>query len=401
MNDFTTEIMETIINKGDLDELFRCHLELAVNSLLQAELTAFLDYEKYDRAGFNSGNSRNGNYSRSFRTEYGELNLVIPRDRNGKFSQQTLPAYKRTNDSLETTIIQLFQKGITMSEISELIEKMYGHHYTPQTISNMTKIVSEDIIAFKERSLESRYSVIFMDATHIPLKRQTVSKEAVYIVIGIRLDGTKEVLGFSLAPTESAYVWKEILQDLKDRGLKEVLLVVTDGLSGINDSIHSVYPNAQFQQCCVHISRNIAHKVRVSDRQEICSDFKLVYQASSKEEANNQIRFMIDKWKKQYPRVVKLLMNPAILTFYNFPPSIRRTIYSTNLIEGFNKQLKKYTKRKEQFPNEESLERFLISQFNNYNQKFLCRVHKGFKEIHDTLESMFYLINRMGFSIYT
>ena len=389
MNDFTTEIMETLINKGDLDELFRCHLELAVNSLLQAELTAFLDYEKYDRAGFNSGNSRNGNYSRSFRTEYGELNLVIPRDRNGKFSQQTLPAYKRTNDSLETTIIQLFQKGITMSEISELIEKMYGHYYTPQTISNMTKIVSEDIIAFKERSLESRYSVIFMDATHIPLKRQTVSKEAVYIVIGIRLDGTKEVLGFSLAPTESAYVWKEILQDLKDRGLKEVLLVVTDGLSGINDSIHSVYPNAQFQQCCVHISRNIAHKVRVSDRQEICSDFKLVYQASSKEEANNQIRFMIDKWKKQYPRVVKLLMNPAILTFYNFPPSIRRTIYSTNLIEGFNKQLKKYTKRKEQFPNEESLERFLVSQFNNYNQKFLCRVHKGFKEIHDTLESMF------------
>ncbi|HGV8361782.1 TPA: IS256 family transposase [Enterococcus faecium] len=389
MPNFTTEIMETLINKGDLDELFRCHLELAVNSLLQAELTAFLDYEKYDRAGFNSGNSRNGNYSRSFRTEYGELNLVIPRDRNGKFSQQTLPAYKRTNDSLETTIIQLFQKGITMSEISELIEKMYGHHYTPQTISNMTKIVSEDIIAFKERSLESRYSVIFMDATHIPLKRQTVSKEAVYIVIGIRLDGTKEVLGFSLAPTESAYVWKEILQDLKDRGLKEVLLVVTDGLSGINDSIHSVYPNAQFQQCCVHISRNIAHKVRVSDRQGICSDFKLVYQASSKEEANNQIRFMIDKWKKQYPRVVKLLMNPAILTFYNFPPSIRRTIYSTNLIEGFNKQLKKYTKRKEQFPNEESLERFLVSQFNNYNQKFLCRVHKGFKEIHDTLESMF------------
>ena len=389
MPNFTTEIMETLINKGDLDELFRCHLELAVNSLLQAELTAFLDYEKYDRAGFNSGNSRNGNYSRSFRTEYGELNLVIPRDRNGKFSQQTLPAYKRTNDSLETTIIQLFQKGITMSEISELIEKMYGHHYTPQTISNMTKIVSEDIIAFKEKSLESRYSVIFMDATHIPLKRQTVSKEAVYIVIGIRLDGTKEVLGFSLAPTESAYVWKEILQDLKDRGLKEVLLVVTDGLSGINDSIHSVYPNAQFQQCCVHISRNIAHKVRVSDRQEICSDFKLVYQASSKEEANNQIRFMIDKWKKQYPRVVKLLMNPAILTFYNFPPSIRRTIYSTNLIEGFNKQLKKYTKRKEQFPNEESLERFLVSQFNNYNQKFLCRVHKGFKEIHDTLESMF------------
>ncbi|HFK9641148.1 TPA: IS256 family transposase, partial [Enterococcus faecium] len=283
MTNFTTEIMETLINKGDLDDLFRRHLELAINTLLQAELTAFLDYEKYNRTGFNSGNSRNGNYSRSFKTEFGELNLAIPRDRNGEFSQQTLPAYKRSNDSLETTIIQLFQKGITMSEISELIEKIYGHYYTPQTISNITQIVSEDVVAFKERSLESQYSIIFMDATHIPLKRQTVSKEAVYIVIGIRLDGTKEVLGFSIAPTGSSYVWKEILQDLKDRGLEEVLLVVTDGLSGINDSIHSIYPNAQFQQCCVHISRNIAHKVRVSDRQEVCNDFKLVYQAASKE----------------------------------------------------------------------------------------------------------------------
>ncbi|MFS1176200.1 IS256 family transposase [Enterococcus faecium] len=388
MINFTTEIMQTLLNKGDLDELFREHLERAINSLLQAELTAFLDYEKYDRNGFNSGNSRNGNYSRTFKTEYGELNLTIPRDRNGEFSQQTLPAYKRTNDSLETTIIQLFQKGITMAEISELIEKMYGHHYTPQTISNMSKLVSEDVLAFKERTLEANYSVIFMDATHIPVKRQTVSKEAVYITIGIRLDGTKEVLGFTIAPTESAYIWKEVLQDLRNRGLEEVLLVVTDGLSGIEESIHSVYPNAQFQQCCVHVSRNIAHKVRVRDRKEICEDFKLVYQANSKEEALDHIDFMIRKWKKQYPRVVNLLLNPALLTFYNFPHAIRRTIYSTNLIEGFNKQLKRYTRRKEQFPNEESLERFLVSQFNQYNQKFLGRIHKGFKEIQDTLESM-------------
>ena len=388
MTNFTTEIMQTLLNKGDLDELFRDHLERAINSLLQAELTAFLDYEKYDRNGFNSGNSRNGNYSRTFKTEYGELNLTIPRDRNGEFSQQTLPAYKRTNDSLETTVIQLFKKGITMAEISELIEKMYGHHYTPQTISNMSKLVSEDVLAFKERTLEASYSVIFMDATHIPLKRQTVSKEAVYITIGIRLDGTKEVLGFTIAPTESAYIWKEVLQDLKNRGLEEVLLVVTDGLSGIEESIHSVYPNAQFQQCCVHVSRNIAHKVRIRDRKEICEEFKAVYQVTSKEEALAQVDFMVKKWGKQYPRVVNLLLNPAIVTFYNFPPTIRRTIYSTNLIEGFNKQLKRYTRRKEQFPNEDSLERFLVSQFNQYNQKFLGRIHKGFKEIQDTLESM-------------
>lgn len=182
-----------------------------------------------------------------------------------------------------------------------------------------------------------------------------------YITIGIRLDETKEVLGFTIALTESAYIWKEVLQDLRNRGLKEVLLVVTDGLSGIEESIHSVYPNAQFQQCCVHVSRNIAHKVRVRDRKEICEDFKLVYQVNSKEEALVQVDFMVKKWGKQYPRVVNLLLNPAIVTFYNFPPTIRRTIYSTNLIEGFNKQLKRYTRRKEQFPNEDTLERFLRS----------------------------------------
>ena len=188
--------------------------------------------------------------------------------------------------------------------------KNVWHYYTPQTISNITQIGSEDVIAFKERQLESKYSVIFMDATHIPLKRQTVSKEAVYIAIGIRLVGTKEVLGFSNASTESVYVWKEVLQDLKNRGLEEVLLVATDGLSDINDSIHSVYPNTQFRQYCVHISRNIAH----------------------------MFALRIEKRKKQYPKVVKLLMNPAIITSYNFPPSTRITIYSTNLIEGFNKQ---------------------------------------------------------------
>ncbi|ELA80933.1 transposase, partial [Enterococcus faecium EnGen0016] len=179
---------------------------------------------------FNSGNSRNGNYSRTFKTEYGELNLTIPRDRNGEFSQQTLPAYKRTNDSLETTIIQLFQKGITMAEISELIEKMYGHHYTPQTISNMSKLVSEDVLAFKERTLEANYSVIFMHATHIPVKRQTVSKEAIHIAVGIRPDGSKEVLSYVIAPTESITIWEEILIDLQERGVKNVLLFITDGL---------------------------------------------------------------------------------------------------------------------------------------------------------------------------
>ncbi|OZH71211.1 IS256 family transposase, partial [Enterococcus faecium] len=167
MNDFTTEILKTLANKGDLNELFRVHLEKAVNTLLKTELTAFLDYEKYDRIGFNTGNSRNGSYDRTVKTEYGELHLQIPRDRNGEFKQQTVPAYRRTNDTLEETVIHLFRKGITMSEIADLIEKMYGHYYTPQTMSNITKSFTEEVTAFNGRELHDRYAAIYMDATYI------------------------------------------------------------------------------------------------------------------------------------------------------------------------------------------------------------------------------------------
>ncbi|ELA97599.1 transposase [Enterococcus faecium EnGen0001] len=266
MNDFTTEILKTLANKGDLNELFRVHLEKAVNTLLKTELTAFLDYEKYDRIGFNTGNSRNGSYDRTVKTEYGELHLQIPRDRNGEFKQQTVPAYRRTNDTLEETVIHLFRKGITMSEIADLIEEMYGYHYTPQTMSKMTKVLTEEVNAFKVRTLNDKYVAIFMDATYIPLKRQTVSKEAIYIAIGIREDGTKEVLSYAIAPTESTYVWNELLQDIYSRGVHDVLLFITDGLKGMKDTIHQIYPKAKYQHCCVHVSRNITHKVRVKDR---------------------------------------------------------------------------------------------------------------------------------------
>jgi transposase-like protein len=382
--------MQALVKKEDITEVFRLHLEAAVNTLVKTELTAFLDYEKYDRIGFNSGNSRNGAYPRTLHTEFGDLEISIPRDRNGEFKQQTVAPYKRSNDTLESFVIHMYQKGVTMSEISDLLEKMYGHHYTPQTISNMTKVMSEQVEAFKTRSLDSRYVCVYLDATYIALKRDTVTKEAVYIAVGIREDGSKEVLSYTIAPTESAFVWKEVLEDLKDRGVEEVLLFISDGLKGIIDRIFTIFPDAQYQSCCVHISRNIAHKVRVTDRAEICEDFKSVYRSSNREEGEKALNDFVKKWKSAYPKVTKtLLENPYILTFYSFPKSIWRSIYSTNLIESFNKQIKKYSKRKEQFPNEESLERFLVSQFDIYNQKFSTRCHLGFDQARAELVVMF------------
>lgn len=390
MNQFTTEIVQALVQKQDITEVFRSHLETAVNSLLATELTEFLDYDKYDRIGFNSGNSRNGSYERSLKTEFGELTIQIPRDRNGEFKQQTVAPYKRTNDTLEETVIHLFKKGITMSEISSLIEKMYGHHYTPQTISNMTKAVSETVAAFNNRTLYNRYVCVYLDATYIAVRRDTVSKEAVYIAVGIREDGSKEVLAYTIAPTESAYNWHELLKELKERGVEDVLLFISDGLKGMVDAIQTIFPKAQYQTCLVHVARNISHKVRVEDRQAICDDFKTIYKAASKEKGQKALDTFCDTWKKAYPKVVNSLTdNVFLLTFYDFPKDIWRSIYSTNLIESFNKQIKKYTKRKEQFPNEESLERFLVTQFEDYNQRFATRCHLGFNKARSELTEIF------------
>ena len=283
MDKFTTEIIQTLAQNGNIGEVFRSHLEKAVNTLLAQELTAFLDYEKYDRIGFNSGNSRNGVYERTLHTEYGDLKLEIPRDRNGDFRQQTIAPYKRSNDTLENTVIHLFQKGITMTEI--------GHHYSPQTVSNMTQAMNDEVEAYHNRQLSHLYSCVYLDAMYIPIKRNTMAKETVYLAIGIRLDGSKE-------------------------------------------------------------------------------------------------RFF-KKWQAAYPKLVSIVKGDAILTFYTFPQSIRRSIYSTNLIESMNKQLKKYTKCKQQFTNEASLERFLVSQLNDYNTRFLARCHLGFDQARAELEAMF------------
>ncbi|MED4130752.1 IS256 family transposase [Shouchella miscanthi] len=390
MTDFTTDIAQALVRKEDLQEVFRSHLEAAINTLLATELTAFLDYEKYDRVGFGSGNSRNGTYARTLHTEFGDLQLTIPRDRNGDFHQQTVAPYKRSNETLESFVLHMYQKGITTSEIADLLERMYGHHYTPQTISNMTKTMETQVRAFKERPLAKRYVCIYLDATFIAVKRDTVSKEAVYLVIGIQEDGSKEVLAYSIAPTESAFIWQEVLEDLRERGVEDVLLFISDGLKGIKDAIQLMYPSSRYQACCVHLSRNLVHKVRVSDRAEVCEDFKSVYRSSSQKEGQEALDAFTAKWKKAYPRAIKALeQNEHILTFYEFPKAIWRSIYSTNLIESFNKQLKKYSKRKEQFPNESSIERFLVSQFEPYNQKFSTRCHLGFDKARAELVEMF------------
>lgn len=396
MNYFTSSLLRSLISNDNnleafeqvVSELFRSELEKAINDILKSELTVFLDYEKYDRS--ENSNSRNGFYERDYNTKYGVLNLKIPRDRHGEFNSPLVPKYQRNDLATTNTVIDLFNTGMTNSDIVKTVESIYGKQYSKQTVSNITKEVITHIDAFKERPLNKQYAVIYTDATVIPLRRDTVAKEAIHIAIGITLEGTKEILGYSIAPTESATIWQELLEDFKQRGLEEVALFCTDGLSGVETVIEETFPMARIQRCLVHVSRNIVSKVRVKDRSEIAKDFKLVYNSDDAEAAQSELKSFIAKWGKKYPRVAKSLENNSnLFTFYLYPASVRRSIYTTNLIEGYNKQLKRKIKAKEQFPNEQAAEKYIVSQFEQYNQKFMSRVHKGFKGI--TYEEWFLL----------
>lgn len=386
MHDFNTFVTKSLKNGENFEDMIqeyiRSELEKAINMLLKEELTGLLDYEKYDKSGYNTGNSRNGYYERKLQTVYGELNLEIPRDRNGEFESPVVPKYERRDTRTEELILKLFQTGLTNTEIAQIAESLYAKKYSRTTISNITKKVVANIEAFRNRKLKNDYAVIYLDATYVPLRRDTVRKEAVHIALGITMEGKKEMLGYAVAPTESAAIWEELLQDLSSRGVKQPLLFVTDGLTGIEDAIHQCFPLADVQRCLVHVMRNISHKVRVRDRKVVLNDFKKVHSQADRTQAEHVLNTFCEKWKKIYPKIVNQITdNPYLLTFYAYPEGIRKSIYSTNLIENFNKHLKRDLKAKIQFPSEESMEKFLVSRFEDYNFRLGDRVHRGFGSV--------------------
>ena len=337
MNDFTKDMANALFNQDKINDLFRQKLQQAVNDLLESELTAFLGYNPYERDGWNTGNSRNGAYYRKVDTQFGQIEIKVPRDRNGEFHQHTMPDYKRHTDVLEQTVIKLYSKGVTTREIADLIEKMYGGYYSPAMVSNISKEMIPKVEAYHQRHLSDKFFCVYLDATYIPLKRVTYEREAVYIAIGIK-------------------------------------------------------PNGQhFQRCLVHVMRNISAKMRVDDRQKALDEFKQIHTQSNKEMAVQVLHEFYQNWEKAYKNVVRDLrqVEPDLLTFYNYPPAIRASIYSTNMIESFNNRLKRKTKPKTEFPTEQSLDTFIGVQAMDYNDRYFNRIHKGFGQVRDTLESYF------------
>ena len=391
MTDFNRECLNALFDKEKFDKFMRTQLEEGLNLLLESELTAFLGYNPYDRNGWNSGNSRNGSYFRQIKTQFGPIKVQVPRDRNGEFHQQTLPAYGQHTDALESTVIQLYSHGVTTREISELIEKMYGSYYSAGTVSNISKQVASKVESYHQRRLSDKFFCVYLDATYIPLRRDTYQREAVYIAVGIKPNGNKEIIDYRIAPVENLEVWSEMIADFKERGLEQVELFLSDGFVGIKDMLKQYYPKSKFQRCLIHIMRNISQKVRVTDRAEILNAFKQVHKQTNQKEAETVLHAFYEAYGSKYSRMIKDLrkLEEDMLVFYQYPKQIRPSIYSTNMIESINRMIKRKTNPKSEFPSEESLDNFLGSQVIDYNDRNANRVHKGFGQVADTLESYF------------
>ena len=391
MNELNTELMTALLKNESLDDVFRSHLETAVNDLLKIELTEFLGYDKHSTDGYGSGNSRNGFYARELDSKYGKLHISVPRDRNGSFEQHLIPDYKRRTDDLETTIVTLYRKGITTREISDLIEKLYGHHYTPATVSNISKAVADQVKVFHERSLSDRYVVVFMDATYLSVRRDSVAKEPLHVLLGITPDGTREVLDYALYPTEAASNYEEMMASLKARGVKQVLLFASDGLEGMRDAVKRQFPEAEHQQCWVHLSRTVSRYIRNKDRKEVLGDLKTVYRASSEEDARKALQEFLERHSKRYPKISGIFerAEQSLYAFLKFPEAIRSSLYTTNLIERSNKGLKHRSKIKEQFPNEDALERFVCCYYSDQNRSYAERMQRGFALASAEIMQMF------------
>lgn len=391
MSNDTQSLKEILYSNTCLEDFLVSMIKDMMENLMKAELTELLKYEKYSKEGHNTGNSRNGTYHRSFETKYGKLEkLNIPRDRNNEFKQQLIPPYSRRDGWLEDMVIQLYANGVSTREVGAIIEKLYGHSYSATTVSNITDIAIEEVEKWHQRPLSKRYSVLFIDALIVKLRRDTVANDSVYFILGVNEEGYREILDFFIGTTESASVWEEILSSLKVRGVEDVLLGVMDGLAGIEDAFNKVFPKADVQRCVIHKIRNTMKKVRKKDLSEILQDLKSIYESPTQKQALSMLDEFSVKWRKRYPKVViSWNETTSLFTYFDYPVFIRKSIYTTNWIERFNKSVRRLTKRKDSFPNENALSKLIYYKVTQHNSDWSTRKLKGFAQAYDDLQMKF------------
>ncbi|NFI55065.1 IS256 family transposase [Clostridium botulinum] len=341
-----------------LKEMFRDVLQES----LEAEMDEALGYGKYDSIEKNNDNSRNGYSKKTVKTELGPVQLNIPRDRNGDFEPKIVPKHQRSVNGIEDKILGLYATGMTTRDISEQIRALYGVDVSAETVSNITNRILPLVSEWQNRLLENTYSFIFMDAIHYKVREdKQIIVKAAYVVIGVNLDGEKEVLGIWIGANESSKFWLSVLNDLKNRGVHDVLIFCVDGLNGFKEAIGATFPFAKIQRCIIHQIRSSMKYIPYKDKKAFVADLKGIYKAVNEDVAMENLISLKDKWSNRYPNAVKNWEDnwDNLSTFFAFPDNIRKIIYTTNVIESLNSQFRKVTKTKLIFPNDDSLLKML------------------------------------------
>ena len=368
-------------DNGLLKQLTKAVLERA----LESELTHELGYEKHSLSGRNNGNSRNGKSSKTLKTDYGELDISVPRDRNSEFESRIVKKGQRRFTGFDDKILSMYARGMTTRDIQGHLEEIYGVEVSPELISTVTDGIISEVKEWQNRPIDEIYPIVFFDAVRMKIRDEGhVVNKAAYLAVGIGMDGIKDILGIWIEKNEGAKFWLSVFTELKNRGMNDVLIACVDGLKGLPEAIESVFPQADVQLCIVHMVRNSLKFVSYKDRKKIAADLKNVYRASTVKQAEEALSDFERKWDSRYPMISKSWRNnwPKIIPFFTYSEDIRKVIYTTNAIESMNNSIRKVTKNRNSFPSDEAAIKLLYMALKNIKKKWTMPIRNWSLAMH-------------------
>lgn len=366
-----------LVTAKDAQDALKDLFAETIQEMLEAEMDTHLGYEKHEKADKTNRNSRNGKSHKTITSEYGDQEIVVPRDRQGEFEPLVVKKYQSNVTGIEDQIIALYAKGVSTREIQDHLHQLYGIEVSPTLISNVTNKIMPLVKEWQNRPLQSVYAVVFLDAIHFKVKQDgAIVNKAAYMVIGIDLDGNKDVLGMWIGEHESAKFWLSVLNELKNRGVQDILITCVDNLTGFSQAISACYPQTEIQKCIIHQIRNSTRYVSYKDLKKVTADLKPIYKAVTEEAARVELDRFEEVWGAKYPLMVQSWRKnwEELSTFFKYPPEIRKLIYTTNIIESYHRQLRKVTKGKSIFPSDEALLKMLYLSTMDVVRKWTGRV---------------------------
>lgn len=391
--DFIQEIIQEndFKSPGEIMSFLKEAFKDVLQEMLEAEMDMSLGYSRDDSSCKLTDNSRNGYSTKRLKSEFGPVEIAIPRDRKGEFEPKIIPKYKRDVAGIEEKVISLYARGMSTRDISDQVKDLYGIDVSAEMVSKITEKLVPEIREWQNRPLESIYPFVFMDAIHYKVRTDgQIVNRAAYVVMGVNISGNKDILGIWIGENESSKFWLGVLNDLKNRGVEDVLVFCVDGLTGIKEAITAAFPKSEIQRCIIHQLRNSFKYVSYKDLKAFARDFKTIYTSANEEIALSRLDDLKNKWGKEYPYAFKSWESnwDVLSPFYKFPEQIRKIIYTTNIIEGLNRQFRKVTKTKSVFPSDTSLEKMLYLASMNVIKKWTQR-YRNWDQVMSQLMIMY------------